>query len=29
MAKDNKTVYIILGLLQHEDLSGYKTKKRK
>jgi Predicted transcriptional regulators len=28
MAKDNKTAYIILGLLQHEDLSGYDIKKK-
>jgi DNA-binding PadR family transcriptional regulator len=28
MAKENKTLYIILGLLQHEDLSGYDIKKK-
>lgn len=28
MAKENTTVYIILGLLNHEDLSGYDIKKR-
>lgn len=28
MAKENTTVYIILGLLQHENLSGYDIKKR-
>jgi Predicted transcriptional regulators len=28
MAKENKTAYIILGLLQHENLSGYDIKKR-
>ncbi len=28
MAKDNKTAYIILGLLQHEDMSGYDIKKK-
>jgi DNA-binding PadR family transcriptional regulator len=28
MAKTNTTVYIILGLLDHEDLSGYDIKKR-
>jgi DNA-binding PadR family transcriptional regulator len=28
MGKENKTAYIILGLLQHEDLSGYDMKKR-
>jgi Predicted transcriptional regulators len=28
MAKENKTAYIILGLLEHEDLSGYDIKKK-
>jgi DNA-binding PadR family transcriptional regulator len=28
MPKQNTTVYIILGLLNHEDLSGYDIKKR-
>ncbi len=28
MPKENTTVYIILGLLNHEDLSGYDIKKR-
>ena len=28
MSKDNTTVYIILGLLTHENLSGYDIKKR-
>jgi DNA-binding PadR family transcriptional regulator len=28
MAKKNTTVYIILGLLNHEDLSGYDIKKK-
>lgn len=28
MAKENTTVYIILGLLNHENLSGYDIKKR-
>lgn len=28
MAKENTTIYIILGLLNHEDLSGYDIKKR-
>ena len=28
MAKENKTTYAILGLLSHEDLSGYDIKKR-
>lgn len=28
MARDNKTIYIILGLLNHEDLTGYDIKKR-
>ncbi len=28
MPKENTTVYIILGLLSHEDLSGYDIKKR-
>lgn len=28
MAKTNTTVYIILGLLDHEDLSGYDIKKK-
>lgn len=28
MAKENKTTYIILGLLQHENLSGYDIKKK-
>ncbi|WP_040949779.1 PadR family transcriptional regulator [Gorillibacterium massiliense] len=28
MAKENTSVYIILGLLNHEDLSGYDIKKR-
>lgn len=28
MGKENKTVYVILGLLNHEDLSGYDIKKR-
>lgn len=27
MAKENTTAYIILGLLEHEDLSGYDIKK--
>lgn len=28
MAKENKTLYAILGLLNHEDMSGYDIKKR-
>lgn len=28
MARDNKTIYIILGLLNHEDMTGYDIKKR-
>ena len=28
MSKDNKTIYAILGLLHHEDLTGYDIKKR-
>lgn len=28
MASDNRTVYVILGLLNHEPLSGYDMKKR-
>jgi DNA-binding PadR family transcriptional regulator len=28
MAKENKTVYAILGLLNHEDMTGYDIKKR-
>lgn len=28
MAKQNTTAYIILGLLEHEDLSGYDIKKK-
>lgn len=28
MGKENKTVYVILGLLNHESLSGYDIKKR-
>lgn len=28
MARENRTKYIILGLLNHEDLSGYDIKKR-
>lgn len=28
MSRDNKTIYIILGLLNHEDLTGYDIKKR-
>jgi DNA-binding PadR family transcriptional regulator len=28
MSKENTTIYIILGLLTHEDLSGYDIKKR-
>lgn len=28
MSKENKTAYIILGLLEHEDLSGYDIKKK-
>ncbi|ERI91932.1 transcriptional regulator, PadR family [Clostridiales bacterium oral taxon 876 str. F0540] len=28
MAKENKTVYVILGLLSHEELTGYEIKKR-
>ena len=28
MAKDNTTRYIILGLLNHEPLSGYDMKKQ-
>lgn len=28
MAKDNKTLHVILGLLAHEDLTGYGIKKR-
>lgn len=28
MAKENKTIYAILGLLNHEDMSGYDIKKR-
>lgn len=28
MAKENTAVYIILGLLSHEDMSGYDIKKR-
>ncbi len=28
MAKTNTTIYIILGLLEHEDLSGYDIKKK-
>lgn len=28
MAKDNKTVYAILGLLNHEELTGYDIKKK-
>lgn len=28
MSKENKTSYIILGLLQHENLSGYDIKKK-
>lgn len=28
MAKDNKTRHVILGLLAHEDMSGYDIKKR-
>lgn len=28
MAKENTTIYIILGLLTHEDMSGYDIKKR-
>jgi DNA-binding PadR family transcriptional regulator len=28
MARDNKTIYAILGLLNHEDLTGYDIKKR-
>ena len=27
MAKENTTIYIILGLLTHEELSGYDIKK--
>jgi DNA-binding PadR family transcriptional regulator len=28
MGRENKTIYAILGLLNHEDLSGYDIKKR-
>lgn len=28
MAKENKTIYVILGFLSHEDLTGYDIKKR-
>ena len=28
LKKENKTVYVILGLLNHEDLTGYDIKKR-
>ena len=28
MIKENKTVYVILGFLNHEDLTGYEIKKR-
>ena len=28
MAKENKTLYVILGLLNHEDMTGYDIKKR-
>lgn len=28
MKRENKTIYIILGFLSHEDLSGYDIKKR-
>lgn len=28
MAKENKTIYAILGILNHEDMSGYDIKKR-
>lgn len=28
MARDNKTIYAILGLLNHEDLTGYDIKKK-
>jgi len=28
MGKENKTVYVILGFLNHEDLTGYDIKKR-
>ncbi|MHB9094907.1 MAG: PadR family transcriptional regulator [Eubacteriales bacterium] len=28
MAKENKTLYAILGMLSHEDLTGYDIKKR-
>lgn len=28
MPKENKTIYVILGLLSHESLSGYDIKKR-
>lgn len=28
MAKDNKTLYVILGLLAHEEMTGYDIKKR-
>lgn len=28
MAKENKTIYVILGLLNHEDMTGYEIKKR-
>lgn len=28
MGKENKTIYVILGFLSHEDLTGYDIKKR-
>lgn len=28
MSKDNKTIYVILDLLNHEDSTGYDIKKR-
>jgi DNA-binding PadR family transcriptional regulator len=28
MSKDNKTIYVILGLLNHEDLTGYDIKQK-
>ncbi len=28
MGRENKTSYVILGLLSHEDLTGYEIKKR-
>lgn len=28
MAKENRTVYVLLGLLNHEELTGYEMKKR-